>query len=124
MSNFLNVSPVLPANNVQTEIEFFEKLGFKNMYDSLQYSDKLDYAVLGREKERIHIQFQFEEDMPSKNAAQQTKIWVTDLDVLQKEFEEKGLEIKRRDNTPWGTNEISFYTPNYNAIFFVKDLEN
>lgn len=122
MNNLLNISPVLPANDVQAEIEFFEKLGFKNMYDSLQYSDKLDYAVMGREKERIHIQFQFKEDMPSKNASQQTKIWVSDLDALQKEFEEKGFEIKRRDNTPWGTDEFGFYSPNHNAIIFVKDL--
>ncbi|MFV1884790.1 MAG: VOC family protein [Balneola sp.] len=122
MVNLQNISPVLPANDVQTEIEFFEKLGFKNIYDSLQYSDKLDYAVMGREKERIHIQFQFEEDMPSKNAAQQVKIWVNDLDVLQQEFEKKGFEIKRRNNTPWGTDEIGFYSPNHNAIIFVKDL--
>lgn len=122
MNNFINISPVLPANDVKAEIKFFEKLGFKNVYDSLQYSDKLDYAVMGREKERIHIQFQFEEDMPSKNAAQQIKIWVNDLDVLQKEFEGKGFEIKRRDNTPWGTDEFGFYSPNHNAIIFVKDL--
>ena len=122
MNNFQNISPVLPANDVKAEIEFFEKLGFETTYDSLQYSDKLDYAVVARDGQFLHIQFQFEEDMPSKNAAQQIKIWVNDLDVLEKEFSESGFEINRRDNTPWGTDEISFYTPNHNAIFFVKDL--
>ncbi len=123
MPNFKNISPVLPANNVKAEIEFFEKLGFKNVYDSLNYSDKLDYAVVSRDGQFIHIQFQFEEDMPSKNAAQQIKIWVEDLETLHQEFEEAGFEIKRRDNTAWGTNEFGFYSPNHNAIIFVKDLE-
>lgn len=122
MNNFKNISPVLPAKNVEAEIGFFEKLGFKNIYDSLQYSDKLDYAVVYRDGQNIHIQFQFEEDMPSQNAAQQIKIWVEDLDTLHKEFEENGLKVERRDNTPWGTDEFGFYSPNHNAIIFVKDL--
>ncbi|RNC83158.1 MAG: hypothetical protein ED557_10630 [Balneola sp.] len=122
MLNFQNITPVLPANDVKAEIKFFEQLGFVNVYDSLRYSNKLDYAVLARDQQAIHIQFQFEEDMPSKNAAQQIKIWVADLDALQTEFEEKGLEIKRRDNTPWGTNEFGFYSPAHNAIIFVQDL--
>ncbi len=122
MSNFKNISPVLPANNVEVEIEFFEKLGFTNVYDSLNYSGKLDYAVMHRDGQNIHIQFQYGKDMPPRNATQQIKIWVEDLDALQTEFEEKGFEIKRRDNTPWGTNEFGFYSPNHNAIIFVHDL--
>ncbi|MEQ9263898.1 MAG: hypothetical protein RLN81_01655 [Balneolaceae bacterium] len=122
MSNLKNITPVLPANDVKAEIEFFEKLGFTNIYDSLRYSDKLDYAVLFRETVGFHIQFQFEEDMPKKNAAQQIKIWVNDLDLLHKEFEEKGFEVKRRDKTAWGTNEFGFYSPNHNAVIFVESL--
>ncbi|MBO6522888.1 MAG: hypothetical protein JJ971_03610 [Balneolaceae bacterium] len=122
MNNFKNISPVLPANDVKAELDFFEKLGFENVYDSLRYSDKLDYAVVARDGQFLHIQFQFEEDMPSKNAAQQTKIWVNDLDILEKEFSESGFEIKPRNNTPWGTDEFGFYSPNHNAIIFVKDL--
>lgn len=122
MPNLKNITPVLPANDVKAEIEFFEKLGFTNVYDSLRYSDKLDYAVLFREGVGVHLQFQFEEDMPKKNAAQQIKIWVEDLDTLHKEFEEKGFEVRRRDKTAWGTNEFGFYSPSHNAIIFVQDL--
>lgn len=124
MNNFKNISPVLSANDVIAEIEFFEKLGFTNVYDSLNYTDKLDYAVVSRDGQSIHIQFQFEKDMPPKNAAQQIKIWVSDLDTLNEEFEEKGFQINRRNNTPWGTDEFGFYSPNHNAIIFVKSLEN
>ncbi|WP_428235606.1 VOC family protein [Gracilimonas sp.] len=123
MKNFLIISPVLPANDLKAEIEFFERLGFKNVYDSLNYSDKLDYAVLHRDGQNIHLQFQFEKDMPAKNAAQQIKIWVNDLDALGSEFREKGFGIKRRDNTPWGTNEFGFYSPAHNAVIFVQDLD-
>ena len=123
MNNFKNISPVLPATDIQVEIEFFKTLGFENVYDSLNYSDKLDYAVVHREGQYIHIQFQFKKDMPSKNAAQQIKIWVENLDSLHKEFEELGLEINRRDNTPWGTHELGFYSPSNNAIIFVQDLD-
>ncbi len=123
MKNFKNISPVLPANDIEGEIEFFEKLGFTNVYDSLNYSDKLDYAVLSRDGQFIHIQFQFEEDMPSKNAAQQIKIWVENLDILQKEFEESGFQTTRRNNTPWGTHEFGFYSPNHNAVIFVRETE-
>ncbi|WP_421773192.1 glyoxalase/bleomycin resistance/extradiol dioxygenase family protein [Gracilimonas sp.] len=123
MNNFLNISPVLPANDIKAEIDFFERLGFENVYDSLNYSDKLDYAVLHRDGQNIHLQFQFESDMPDESNAQQIKIWVTDLDSLESEFKEKGFPIKRRNNTPWGTNELGFYSPAHNAIIFVQDLE-
>jgi catechol 2,3-dioxygenase-like lactoylglutathione lyase family enzyme len=123
MKNFLNISPVLPVNDIKAEIEFFERLGFKNAYDSLNYTDKLDYAVMNRDGQNVHLQFQFEEDMPSKNAAQQIKIWVTDLDALETEFKENGFAIKRRNNTPWGTHEFGIYSPAHNAIIFVQDLD-
>lgn len=122
MSNFKNITPVLPAYDVKAEIAFFEKLGFTNIYDSLNYSDKLDYAVLYREGVGFHIQFQFKKDLPPKNAAQQIKIWLEDLDALHDEFEKAGLEIKRLDNNPWGTNEFGFYSPNHNAVIFAQDL--
>ncbi|MGN8225348.1 glyoxalase/bleomycin resistance/extradiol dioxygenase family protein [Gracilimonas sp. BCB1] len=122
MNNFLNISPVLPAHDLKAEIEFFEQLGFKNVYDSLNYTDNLDYAVLHREGQYIHLQFQFEKDMPSKSNAQQIKIWVANLDLLESEFRAKGFDINRRDNTPWGTNELGFYSPAHNAIIFVQDL--
>lgn len=123
MNNFKNISPVLPSIDIHAEIEFFKTLGFNNVYDSLNYSDKLDYAVLCREDQYIHIQLQFENDMPSKNASQQIKIWVENLNILHNEFEEQGLEINRRDKTPWGTNEFGFYSPSNHAIVFVQDLD-
>ena len=123
MNNFKFAAPVLPANNLKEELEFFEALGFAVVYSSLNYTDKLDYAVVMRENIVLHIQFQFEKDMPSKNAAQQVRIVVEDLDLLQEELREKGFKIKRRDNTAWGTNEFGFYSPAHNAIIFQEDIE-
>ncbi len=122
MANFQNISPVLPASDIKSEIKFFEKLGFTNVYDSSRYSDKLDYAVVHKEGQYIHLQSHVEPKVPFQNTAQQIKVWVNDLDILQKEFEEKGFEINRQSNTAWGTDEFGFYSPNHNAIIFVKDL--
>ncbi len=110
-NNLISVRPVLPANNIGAEIDFFARLGFLVIYDSLQYSDKLDYAVLHREGIIIHIQFQFLDDLPSENFAQTLRIIVHNLDALHDEFIANGFEIEYRDNTPWGTNEFGFYSP-------------
>ena len=122
MTTFKGIIPILPANNVKAEIKFFERLGSTNVYDSLQYSDTLDYACMQLEGIQFHIQFQFTEDILLKKAGQQIKIWVEDLEALHKEFKEKGFDIKRRDKIPWGTNEFGFYTPAHNAIIFVQHL--
>lgn len=122
MPDFKFIAPVLHAVDLKTEVVFFENLGFEMVYSSLSYSDKLDYAVMHRDGVTFHIQFQFEKDMPPENAGFQIRITLTDLDSLQKEFEEKGLEIKRRNSTAWGTNEFGFYSPAGNAIIFQEDL--
>ncbi len=122
MNNFKNISPVLVAKDLKAEIVFFERLGFINVYDSLNYSEKLDYAVLSRDGQFIHIQFHDENDKPSINVGQQIKIWVQDLENLHQEFEKVGFNINRHDDTPWGTQEFGIYSPNHNAIIFVKDL--
>lgn len=122
MVDFKFIAPVLHAVDLKTEIEFFEQLGFEMVYNSLSYSDKLDYAVMHRDGVTFHIQFQFEKDMPPENAGFQVRITLTGLNKLQKELEVKGFEIKRRDSTPWGTNEFGFYSPAGNAIIFQEDL--
>ena len=123
MSNFKFAAPVLPANDLKAEIEFFEALGFELVYSSLNYSDKLDYAVVVRETVVFHIQFQFKKDMPPANAAQQVRVVVENLDLLQDELKERGFKIKRRDDTAWGTNEFGFYSPANNAIIFQEDID-
>jgi hypothetical protein len=119
MSNFLSISPVLPVANIEPEIKFFERLGFTKVYDSLQYSGKLDYAVLARSGQTIHLQWFGEHDF----YGQQVKIWVQDVDAIGEEFDKRLIPYNRRDNTAWGTSEISLYSPAQPAIFFVQDLK-
>lgn len=108
--------------DLESEISFFELLGFKNIYDSLQYSDKLDYAVVSRDHQAIHLQLHADNQMIARQDPLQVKIWVNDLNALEQEFTGGGLIIERRNETRWGTGEFGFYTPNRNAIIFVMDL--
>jgi|GEM_PF-4196979 len=117
MYPILNISPVLPVKDITMEIEFFEKLGFKNVYDSLSYSELLDYAVMHREGQSIHLQLFDKEDFPG----QQIKIWVRDILSIEKELKERGSMYNRNFDTPWNTNELGLYSPSKHAIFFVQE---
>lgn len=116
MTNFRYISPVLPVSDIRKEIEFFESLGFKNVYDSLRYADQLDYAVMGREDQAIHLQKFDAFD------GQQVKIWVSELDEIAHELDANNIAYNCRENTPWETSEIGLYSPARHAVFFVKDL--
>jgi len=117
MSTLLNISPVFPVNDIDMEIEFFEKLGFKNVYDSLSYSELLDYAVMHREGQSIHLQLFGDEPFPG----QQIKIWTKNILAIEKELNERGIKYNRNFDTPWNTNELGLYSPSKHAIFFVQE---
>lgn len=117
MNNLLNISPVLPAKDMNMEIEFFDKLGFKNVYDSLNYSDQLDYVVMHQEGQSIHLQLFGDEPF----SGQQIKIWVKDILAIEKELKERGISYKRNFDTPWNTNELGLYSPSKHAVFFVQE---
>ena len=74
-TKFLSISPVLASANVASDVEWYEnKLGFKNVYDSTHYQDGvMDYAVIGREKLFMHLQFQFPKDMINADIKFQVK---------------------------------------------------
>lgn len=118
MTNLQNISPVLPVLEMKAEMEFFESLGFANIYNSLQYSDTLDYAVMARDRQTIHLQLFGEQPFDG----QQIKIWVNDLDAIATELDSGDITYNRHDYTPWETSEIGLYSPSRHALFFVKDL--
>ncbi len=117
MSILLNISPVLLVADISAEIEFFSKLGFSPLYDSLQYSDKLDYSVLIRENQTIHLQL-FDDD---SYQGQQVKIWVSSIEEIETELSAASLKYNRHFNTPWNTHELGMYSPSRHAIIFVQE---
>jgi predicted lactoylglutathione lyase len=119
MSNLINISPVLPVGDIKKEVDFFSSLGFSSIYDSLQYSDQLDYSVLQRDSQSIHLQW-FEE---GTFQGQQMKIWVTDIALVEQELQAKKVVIHKNYDTPWNTHEIGVYSPSRHAILFVEDID-
>lgn len=116
MSNILNISPVLPVADLKKELAFFKHLGFLPVYDSLQYSDQLDYSVVQLGKQTIHLQL-FDEN---NFQGQQVKIWVSEIDKIDEELSELGIPFNRNFDTPWNTHEIGLFSPSRHAIFFVQ----
>ncbi|MCG8373565.1 MAG: hypothetical protein MI700_08540 [Balneolales bacterium] len=120
MSKLLNISPVLPVKSMEEEMKFFAELGFRNVYDSTNYTDTLDYAVVYRAEQAIHLQLFGDH----KFEGQQIKIWVQNVNDFASEFDSKNIDYNRRNNTPWETHELGIYSPSGHAIFFVQDLNN
>ncbi len=118
MTNLINISPVLPVQDIMAELSFFESLGFSSIYDSLQYSSTLDYSVIQRENQSIHLQL-FKK---GSFQGQQIKIWVTDIKLIERDLATSDLKVNKHFHTPWNTNEIGLYSPSNHAILFVQEI--
>lgn len=123
MSNIKLIRPVLTAKNLKDEVRFFGKLGFQPLYDSVQYYEKFDYAVLVRDGVQIHIQPQKQETESGNTHEQTIRVLVNNLSELQEELSGKGFSINRQDNTQWQTDEFVLYSPSNNAVIFQQDLK-
>lgn len=125
MSNIKLIRPVLSAKNLKQEVLFFEKLGFVPLYDSVQYYEKFDYAILEKNDVQLHLQSgKLESDFGRAATNTQTiRIIVDNLDEAEQELAKKGFPVSRQHNTRWNTNEFTLYSPSHNAVIFQQDLE-
>lgn len=116
------ISPVLASANVRRDIEFYEeKLGFKNVYDSTNYSDGPgDYAVLRRQQAVLHLQFQFPDNMISTDV----KFEVENILPIYQEYLENEVitEATFHAETQWKTREFTFFDLSRNRLTFFEDL--
>lgn len=117
---FKFTSPVLASQDVARDASWYEKnLGFKNVYNSTHYQEgPMDYAVLKKQQQLIHLQFQFPDDMTSTDL----KFEVQHLSYIQQQLlelhviTEKNIFLK----TAWETNEIRFFDPSGNRITILE----
>lgn len=118
---FKYTSPVLASEDVARDVTWYENnLGFKNVYDSSHYQEgPLDYAVLKRQNQLIHLQFQFPKDMTSTDL----KFEVQNLAPLMKNLLDKGVITEKNiyKKTAWSTNEVRFFDLSKNRITFLED---
>ncbi|PHI19935.1 glyoxalase/bleomycin resistance/extradiol dioxygenase family protein [Lewinellaceae bacterium SD302] len=118
-TEFLEISPVLPSQDIERDVAWYEKqTGFK-----LLHQDKM-YAVLRRENLCIHLQWHADTPDDPLLGGSVIKIFVKNLRpvfdemVARKTVTENTLSL----STPWGTNEFGFFDLNKNAVFFVEDI--
>ncbi len=123
MSNLKVIRPVLPANNMNLEVKFFNQLGFDFVYDKHSYFSNLNYVILQKDGLEIHIEKRGPTGVYDENNTQSMRIVVENLDTIEAELAKNGFEIKRNNNTPWKTNEFTLYSPGNNAVIFQEDLE-
>lgn len=118
-TEFLNIEPVLPSQNINRDVTWYEKyVGF-----TLVQKDDM-YAVLKRDKLYIHLQWHANTDDDPLLGGSVIKIFVKNIQPVFEEFVKRGTvnKDKLRLKTNWNTNEFGFYDLNNNAIFFVEDL--
>jgi uncharacterized glyoxalase superfamily protein PhnB len=119
---FKFTSPVLASQDVARDASWYEtNLGFKNVYNSTNYQEgPMDYAVLKKHNQIIHLQFQFPKDMTSTDL----KFEVRHLQYLQKELLDSGTITEKNVflKTAWETNEIRFFDPSGNRITILESI--
>ena len=118
MSNFIQINPVLPSQDIQHDVHWYEKYtGFELAFGN----DK--YVGLKRDNLCLHLQWHANTEDDPLLGGSVIKIFVENIGPLVEEFVERGT-IKReklRMYTPWGTHEFGFYDLNKNSIFIVQD---
>lgn len=114
---FLSMTPVLPSQNIKRDIEWHER------YTGFNYNFGDDmYAGLKRDGLFIHLQWHADTQDDPLLGGSVIKLFVDNIQPLYKEFLKRGTitEERLRLNTPWHTNEFSFFDLNKNAIYIVE----
>lgn len=119
-TKFLHMSPVLASGDVARDIKWYEdKMGFENVFDSTAYSEgPVDYAVLGRQNQYLHLQFQYPKDMTSTDI----RFQVVNLNPLYEELKQTGAAKQEPWKTSWGTIEFGLLDLSGNRLTFFEDV--
>jgi hypothetical protein len=122
-----DVHPVLAANNVETSLSFFRRLGFQEDYRDRPNDPR--YAVVRRDEVELHIQWAASDQWSASIDRPVYRFLVTDVDALYQEFAAAGSidsEAKSRSpwaipaDTPWGTREFHIRDPGQNGLQFYR----
>ena len=121
---FLKVNPILPCQDMTQSIAFWQKLGFTNIFDSINYGEEpVNYAVLRRDGLCVHLQH-FDEI--EKQYSPQIRFEVQAVDALWEEFKAVGIldgsTVLR--TTPWNTREFGIFDPNKTGITFFEAINS
>ena len=118
-TKLLGIVPVLPTEDMQRDLEFYQsKAGFQLLHEDGYY------AVLKRDGIFIHLQWHANTKEDPLLGGSVVRIFVDHIQPIFDEFVARGTvsKDKLRMNTPWNTHEFGFYDPNNNAIFIAEAL--
>ena len=116
-TELLEISPVLPSQNIDRDVEWYEKyIGFR-----LLQKDKM-YAVLKRDNLCLHLQWHADTEKDPLLGGSVIKIFVKNINPIFQEFVKRGTvkPEKLNLNTAWKTNEFGCYDLNNNIILLVR----
>lgn len=118
-TKFLEISPVMPSQDINRDVEWYEKqMGFK-----LIQKDTM-YAVIKRDEFCIHLQQHADIDEDPLLGGSVIKLFVKNIEPIFNEFVERDTvkKDKLKLKTNWGTNEFGFYDLNNNPFSQFEDL--
>jgi catechol 2,3-dioxygenase-like lactoylglutathione lyase family enzyme len=123
------VHPVLAAPDVEKSVQFYERLGFKLVFQDPPTDPK--YAVIQRDGVELHIQWAGADQWAYPTDRPAYRFIVSDVDALFKDFADSGCINPQTGrgspwaapaDTPWGTREFHLRDPGQSSLQFYQPL--
>lgn len=112
---FLNVSPLIPARDINEGVNFYrDALGFE-----LIYRDSNKFAIVGRDSARLHLFASTDKHLADWTSL---RIGVERIDTLYEACQQMGCVHPNGllGSRPWGTREFSIVDPSGVCIAFAE----
>jgi uncharacterized glyoxalase superfamily protein PhnB len=116
-TNFLNVSPLIAARDVEESIVFYRSvLGFELAYRD---AEPAQFAIVGCDGVRLHLFASQDKHLADWTSL---RIEVERIDTLYERCQENGCVHPNGSlgSRPWGTREFSIIDPSRVCIAFVE----
>lgn len=121
------VQPVLMSSDVPRSVRFYERLGFRKMFEDVPEAPR--YAGIERDGVHLHLQWQDQSQWAHSIDRPTYRFLVPELDELYAEFGEIGALDETSPSpwalpgdTPWGTREFHVLDPDGNGLQFYRSI--
>ena len=116
MSIFIHSNPVLPVHSIPNAMEFYDKLGFRRVWEDI------DYGILERDAVEIHL-VKCNDPRIAENST--CRIFVTGIEELWSLYQLMNLVHPGStiENEPWGTRSFELLDPDGNMLKFVDKMQ-
>lgn len=127
-TQFQAVHPVLMCNDVAVSIRFYERLGFRLLFQDAASQPR--YAAVMRDSVELHLQWNDLSGLPPGVDRPVYRFMVSEVEALHAEFQAAGLDPgasagspwAQPGDTPWGTREFHLRDPAGNGLQFYRPL--